>query len=84
MRRDVVTEVIVDYGDFAENFATVLEAKDFINTNLDELDWPVAVWLEDSNGRKKWDYRLVDDGTGGVELIEGKPIKHNTYYRPIH
>lgn len=52
MRRDVVTEVIVDYGDFAENFATVLEAKDFINGNLDELDWPVAVWLEDSNGRK--------------------------------
>lgn len=84
MRRDVVTEVIVDYGDFAENFATVLEAKDFINTNLDELDWPVAVWLEDSNDRKKWDYRLVDDGTGGVELIEGKPIKNNTYYRPIH
>ena len=52
MRRDVVTEVIVDYGDFVENFATVLEAKDYINSNLDELDWPVAVWLEDSSGRK--------------------------------
>lgn len=55
MRRDVVTEVIVDYGEFTENFATVLEAKDYINSNLDELDWPISVWLEDSNGRKKWD-----------------------------
>ena len=84
MRRDVVTEVIVDYGDFVENFATVLEAKDYINSNLDELDWPVAVWLEDSSGRKKWDYRLVDDGAGGVELIEGDTIQSSSYYRPIH
>ncbi|HIT96607.1 MAG TPA: hypothetical protein IAC45_06070 [Candidatus Aphodousia faecavium] len=84
MRRDVVTEVIVDYGDFVENFATVLEAKDYINSNLDELDWPVAVWLEDSSGRKKWDYRLVDDGAGGVELIEGDTIQSGSYYRPIH
>ena len=84
MRRDVVTEVIVDYGDFVENFATVLEAKDYINSNLDELDWPVAVWLEDSSGRKKWDYRLVDDGAGGVKLIEGETIRSGSYYRPIH
>ena len=49
MRRDVVTEVIVDYGDFVENFATPLEAQDFINGNLEELDWPVAAWLEDSS-----------------------------------
>lgn len=84
MRRDVVTEVIVDYGEFTENFATVLEAKDYINSNLDELDWPISVWLEDSNGRKKWDYQLIDDGAGGVELIEGEPIKSVSFYRPIH
>ena len=84
MRRDVVTEVIVDYGDFVENFATVLEAKNFINANLDELDWPVAVWLEDSNGRKKWDYKIIDDGAGSVELIEGDVIKGGSYFRPIH
>ena len=46
MRRDVVTEVMVDYGDFVENFATVLEAQDYINNNLDELDWPISAWLE--------------------------------------
>lgn len=84
MRRDVVTEVIVDYGEFTENFATVLEAKDYINSNLDELDWPISVWLEDSNGRKKWDYQLIDDGASGVELIEGEPIKSGSFYRPIH
>lgn len=84
MRRDVVTEVIVDYGDFVENFATELEAKDFINANLDELDWPIAVWLEDSNGRKKWDYKMIDDGAGAVELIAGEVIKSGSYFRPIH
>lgn len=84
MRRDVVTEVIIDYGDFVENFATPLEAQDYINSNLDELDWPVAVWLEDSGGRKKWDYQLIDDGTGGVELVAGETIKAGSYYRPIH
>lgn len=84
MRRDVVTEVIVDYGDFVENFATPLEAQDFINGNLEELDWPVAAWLEDSIGRKKWDYQLTDDGSGGVELVAGEPVKGSSYYRPIH
>ena len=53
MRRDVVTEVIVDYGDFVENFATVLEAKDYINSNLDELDWSVADLVEELSGRDK-------------------------------
>ena len=84
MRRDVITEVIVDYGDFVENFATPLEVQDFINGNLEELDWPVAAWLEDSSGRKKWDYQLADDGSGGVELVAGEPVKGSSYYRPIH
>lgn len=84
MRRDVVTEVIVDYGDFTENFATEFEAKAFINANLEELDWPVAVWLEDSNGRKKWDYKILDDGTGSVELLAGEAIRSGSYFRPLH
>ena len=84
MRRDVVTEVIVDYGDFVENFATALEAQSFINANYDELEAPVAVWLEDMNGRKKWDYQIYDDGTGEITLIEGECIRQGSYYRAIH
>ena len=84
MRRDVVTEVIVDYGDFVENFATVLEAQNFINANYDELDAPVAAWLEDMNGRKKWDYQIYDDGAGEFTLIEGDCIRQGSYYRAIH
>lgn len=84
MRRDVVTEVIVDYGEFVENFATTLEAQVFIESNLDELDLPIAVWLEDSSGRKKWDYKVIEDGAGNVELIAGDVVKNTSYYRPIH
>ena len=84
MRRDVVTEVIVDYGEFVENFATTLEAQSFIESNLDELDLPIAVWLEDSSGRKKWNFKIVEDGTGSIELIAGDVIKNTSYYRPIH
>ncbi len=84
MRRDVVTEVIVDYGEFVENFATTLEAQSFIESNLDELDLPIAVWLEDSSGRKKWDFKIVEDGTGNIELIAGDVIKNTSYYRPTH
>ena len=75
MRRDVVTEVIVDYGEFIENFATVLEATDFINGNLDELDWPLAAWLEDSSCSKKWDFHIIEDEAGGIELVAGKLVK---------
>ena len=81
MRRDVVTEVVVD---FVETFDTPLQAREYINANLDEYDLPVAVWLEDSNGRKKWDYSIVDDGAGGIELIAGDPIRSGSYFRPIH
>lgn len=84
MRRDVVTEVIVDYGEFVENFATTLEAQSFIESNLDELDLPIAVWLEDSSGRKKWNFKIVEDSTGNIELIAGDVIKNTSYYRPIH
>lgn len=84
MRRDVVTEVVVDWGDFVETFDTPLQAREYINANLDEYDVPVAVWLEDSNGRKKWDYSIVDDGAGGIELIAGDPIRNGSYFRPIH
>ena len=36
MRRDVVTQIIVEYPSGCENFATRLEAERFINANLEE------------------------------------------------
>ena len=56
MRRDTVTQVIVDYGDFEENFATPYEAQQFITAYEDEYGLPRAAWLEDMSGHKKWDY----------------------------
>ena len=61
MRRDLVVQVIVQYDDFWENFATPFEAESFINSNLDELDLPVMVRLEDMKGNVKWYYDLVED-----------------------
>ena len=74
MRRDLVVQVIVDYGDFWENFATAYEAESFINANIDELDLPLSVWLEDMRGNKKWDYDVVDDGSGTFHLVD-RPIE---------
>ncbi|MCF0252965.1 MAG: hypothetical protein HUK26_01350 [Duodenibacillus sp.] len=73
MRRDLVVQVIVDYGGSCENFATPYEAESFINGSVDELDLPQAAWLEDMSGNKKWDYDLVDDGSGVIHLVE-RPI----------
>ena len=56
MRRDCVTQIIVDWGNGEwENFATPFEAEQYINAMLDELDVPKAAWRED-NGL----IRLVD------------------------
>ena len=57
MRRDVVTQIIVEYPSGCENFATRLEAERFINANLEEEE-PVAVWVEEVNGKKKYDLHL--------------------------
>ena len=46
MRRDVVTQIIVEYPSGCENFATRLEAERFINANLEEEE-PVAVWAQE-------------------------------------
>ena len=73
MRRDLVVQVIVDYGDFQENFATPYEAESYINGNIDELDLPVQAWLEDMHGHRKWDYDIIDDGSGVVHLVD-RPI----------
>lgn len=70
MRRDLVVQVILDYGEFVENFATPYEAECFINGNADELDIPVAAWLEDVRGNKKWDYDILDDGSGVFHLVD--------------
>ena len=52
MRRDTVTQVIVHYGDFEENFATPYEAQQFITAYEDEYGLPRAAWLEDMSGHK--------------------------------
>lgn len=70
MRRDLVVQVIVQYDDFCENFATPFEAESFINSNLDELDLPVMVRLEDMKGNVKWYYDLVEDEGGVYRLVD--------------
>ena len=70
MRRDLVVQVIVQYDDFWENFATPFEAEGFINSNLDELDLPVMVRLEDMKGNVKWYYDLVEDEGGVYRLVD--------------
>lgn len=70
MRRDLVVQVIVQYDDFWENFATLFEAESFINSNLDELDLPVMVRLEDMKGNVKWYYDLVEDEGGVYRLVD--------------
>ena len=70
MRRDLVVQVIVQYDDFWENFATPFEAESFIYSNLDELDLPVMVRLEDMKGNVKWYYDLVEDEGGVYRLVD--------------
>ena len=70
MRRDLVVQVIVQYDDFWENFDTPFEAESFINSNLDELDLPVMVRLEDMKGNVKWYYDLVEDEGGVYRLVD--------------
>ena len=64
MRRDLVVQVIVQYDDFWENFATPFEAES------DELDLPVMVRLEDMKGNVKWYYDLVEDEGGVYRLVD--------------
>jgi hypothetical protein len=66
MRRDVVTQIIVEYPDGCENFATKLEAEDYINAHLDE-ETPIAAWVEVINGPKKYDLELIEDA-GEIHL----------------
>ncbi len=75
MRRDLVVQVIVDYGDFWENFATPFEAERFINASLDEYDVPKAVWLEDMRGNIKWRYDLFEDDSGLYRLVD-RPVEN--------
>ncbi|MEF9942896.1 MAG: hypothetical protein RR101_00730 [Burkholderiaceae bacterium] len=68
MRRDVVTQVILEYEDGAENFATRFEAERFIAANLPEL--PRRALLEDMQGNPRAVYEVVVDAVGNVELID--------------
>ena len=71
MRRDCVTQVIVQWADGEiDNFATPFEAERYINAMLEELDLPVAAWLEDMEGNKKWDYDIIEGDDGVVHLVD--------------
>lgn len=71
MRRDCVTQVIVQWADGEiDNFATPFEAERYVNTMLEELDLPVAAWLEDMKGNKKWDYDIIEGDDGVVHLVD--------------
>ena len=70
MRRDTVTQVVADYGDFEENFATPYEAQCFISANEDELGLPLDVWLEDMHGNIKWHYQISEDASGNLVLAD--------------
>lgn len=68
MRRDTVTQVILQYADGLENFATRLEAERFIEAHFPDL--PEAAWLEDMAGAIKWRYAIVSDASGTVSLTD--------------
>ncbi|HBN74170.1 MAG TPA: hypothetical protein DD376_05645 [Sutterella sp.] len=70
MRRDLVVQVVLDYGDFVETFATPYEAESYLNANIDELDIPIRAWLEDLRGNVKWTYDIFDDDSGLFRLFE--------------
>lgn len=71
MRRDCVTQVIVQWADDEiDNFATPFEAERYVNAMLEELDLPVAAWLEDMKGNKKWDYDIIEGDDGVVHLVD--------------
>ncbi len=71
MRRDCVTQVIVQWADGEiDNFATPFEAERYVNAMLEELDLPVAAWLEDMKGNKKWDYDIIEGDDGVVHLVD--------------
>lgn len=69
MRRDCVTQVIVQWenGEWM-NFATPLEAEQYINYIVDDWGVPTGVWLEDMSGNKKWNYDLIEDPNGIIKL----------------
>lgn len=71
MRRDCVTQVIVQWADGEiDNFATPFEAERYVSAMLEELDLPVAAWLEDMKGNKKWDYDIIEGDDGVVHLVD--------------
>ncbi len=80
MRRDLVVQVILDYGEFQESFATPFEAESFLNVNVEELGLPTGAWLEDLRGNLKWRYDILDDGSGTFRLSE-RPVKANRLIR---
>jgi hypothetical protein len=71
MRRDVVTEVIVQFDDGTENFATRLEAERFLDSCGDE---PRAAWREDAQGRVRARYAITRTPEGRVALVDADDL----------
>ncbi len=84
MRRDVPTQIVLDYGYGQETCATELEAKDIIRERLTDDGLPQAAWLEDSSGRRKWNYEVIEDASGEIELVSGPVLTSGGFFRPIH
>lgn len=70
MRRDLVVEVILDYSGQCENFATTLEAEEFMQDNYEEYGPPTSAWLEDTHGNRKWNYDIVESAPGDLHLVQ--------------
>lgn len=69
MRRDVVTQIIVEYPSGCENFATRLEAERFINANLEEEESRGGFGVEEVNGKKKYDLHFAEEN-GEIHIVD--------------
>ena len=71
MRRDLVTQVIVEWADGeVDNFATPFEAERYINAMLDELDDADARLVGGHGRQQEVGYDIVEDDDGVIRLID--------------
>ena len=71
MRRDCVTQIIVDWGNGEwENFATPFEAEQYINAHARRARRPQSRLARGHAGNKKWDYEIVEDDNGLIRLVD--------------
>ena len=64
MRRDCVTQVIVQWADGEiDNFATPFEAERYVNAMVMSI-------ASRSFSNKKWDYDIIEGDDGVVHLVD--------------